>query len=75
MSRSFDQLPETLQIQISFEDVSDGFGLGLVDDQLLVLGVVTEGNGATGPLAFTSASSNLVTDPLGGQLALELSKG
>ena len=48
------QFPETLQFEISLEDVPNGLGLGLVDDELLVLGVLTQRHGAAGPFALAS---------------------
>ena len=47
-----DQLAERSQLQVKLENGPNGFGLGLVDDQLLVLGVVAERHGAAGPFAL-----------------------
>src|SRR2546429_8372889 len=69
------QLPEALQLEISPEYVSDRFGLALVDDELLVLGIIARRHGAPGPFALAPGRCDLVADPLGGQLALELGKG
>jgi hypothetical protein len=58
------QLRETLQFQIS-QDIANGLGLRLVDDQLLILRIVTERHRATGPFALAPAGSDLVADALG----------
>jgi hypothetical protein len=68
------QLRETLQFQIS-QDIANGLGLRLVDDQLPILRIVTERHRATGPFALAPAGSDLVADALGGQFALEPRKG
>jgi hypothetical protein len=47
-----DQLPETLHLQIPLEDISDGLGFGLVDDELLVLGVIAHWDSAARPFAL-----------------------
>ena len=70
-----DQLAEGFQLEIEPEDGADGLGLGLVDDELLVLGVIAQRHRAAGPFALAPGGRDLVPDPLGGQLPLELGKG
>src|SRR4051794_35055670 len=60
------KLAEGLQFEISPEDMADDFGFGLVDDQLLVLGIIAERHAASGPFALAPAGGDLVPDPLGG---------
>ena len=47
----------------------------MIDDELLVLGVVAERHAAAGPFALLARGRDLVPDPLGGELPLELGKG
>ena len=74
-SSSATSLSERSQFKIQLENGPDGLGLGLVDDELLVPGFVAQRNGAARPFALLAGSRNLVPDPLGGQLPLELGKG
>src|ERR1700676_1496928 len=60
------QVPETFQFQIPLEDISNSLGLGLVDDQLLVLCIIDQRHGAAGPFALASAGRDFVADPFGG---------
>ncbi len=62
------------QVLVAAEDVADGLGLGLVDDQLSVFHVITERWIAAHPHALLLGGGNLVADPLAGDLALELGK-
>lgn len=70
-----DQFAERPDLEIQLENLPDRLGFSLVDDQLLVPGIVTERNGATRPFSLLARGSNLVLDPLGGQLPFELRKG
>ena len=47
----------------------------LIDNELLVPGVVSERHGAAHPFALPAGGGNLVAYPLGGELPLELGKG
>ena len=60
-----DQLAEGFQFEVAAEDGADGLGLGFVDDQLLVPGVVAERDRAAGPFALAAGGGDLVPDPLG----------
>src|SRR5262249_9495700 len=70
-----DQFAERSQLEIQLEDGANSLGLGLVDDELLVRGVIAERNGTARPFPFLAGSRNLVPDPLGGKLPFELGKG
>ena len=70
-----DQFAEGLQFEVAAEDGADGLGLSLVDDELLVPGVIAERDRPAGPFALAPASRDLVPYPLGGQFPLELGKG
>ena len=70
-----DELAERSQLQVKTKDGPNGLGLGLVDDQLLVLGIVAEWHGAAGPFALAPAGGDLVSYALGRQLPFELGKG
>ena len=54
--------------------MSDGLGLGLVDDELPVLHVVAEWRIAAHPHPLLLGGSDLVADALAGKLPLELGK-
>jgi hypothetical protein len=60
--------------QISGEDESDRLGLSLIYDQLSVMHVIAERNGAAYPQAFASRGRKLVPDALARDLPLKLSK-
>ena len=47
------QLAERSQFKIKLEDGPNGLGFGLVDDELLVLGVIAKRNGAARPFALS----------------------
>src|SRR5258705_3066200 len=49
------QLAEGFVLQIKPEDGADGFSLSLVDDQFLILCIVTERHGAAGPFTLSPA--------------------
>jgi hypothetical protein len=57
------EFAEGLQFKVSRKHSADGLGFGLVDHQLLVLGVITERHGATGPFALAPGRRDLVPDP------------
>src|SRR6478735_2506525 len=61
-----DQFAEGFLFEITFEDRANGFGLDFVDDQLLVLGVVTERYRPAGPFTLAPGCRNLVPDPFRG---------
>src|SRR6202171_4527977 len=69
-----DELAERSQFQVKTKNGPNGPGIGFVGDQLLVLGIVAEWHSAAGPFALAPAGGDLVSDPLGGQLPLELDK-
>src|ERR1700738_5635879 len=46
------QLPKTLQFEVTLEDIAHGLGLGLIDNQLLVLSVITQRHGTPSPFAL-----------------------
>jgi hypothetical protein len=64
-----------LQRAVATEDVTHHLRLGLVDDQLAVLRVIAERWLAAHPQALLLGGSDLVADPLAGDLALELCEG
>ena len=59
---------------IAFEDGPDPLGLGFVDSDLAVPGVIAERRHAADPQTLALGGGNFVADPLGGDLALELGK-
>src|SRR5438874_1199253 len=63
---------DALEIDVEPKDGSDGFGLGLVDDEGAVLAVVADRDPAAHPHALFLRGGNLVSDALPGHLALEL---
>src|SRR4051794_22224836 len=69
------QLPHRADIEIELEDLSHPFGFGRIDHQLLVFRRIAKGNGTACPHALALRSSDLVADPLGRDLALELGEG
>ena len=66
---------DAAQLQVEGKHLPDHLGLGSVDHQLLVSAVITEGYGAAHPHALPFRGGDLVTDPLAGDLALELGEG
>ena len=62
-------------LAIEAEDVADGCGFLLVDHQLAVVGVVSDGRIAAHPHALLLGGGDLVTDPLPCDLPLELGEG
>ena|SRR5215471_9000296 len=69
------QTRDRVELQISLEYGPDDFGFNLVDDELAIPRVVAKGRHATPEDAFRARSCGLVPNALGGDLALELSKG
>ena len=67
--------PDVSQLQIKPEQGSDGVGFGLVFDQLLVNGIVTQRHQPAHPHAPLFGGGNLVADALGRDLPLELGEG
>ncbi len=65
------RLPE---LEIAAEDGPDPLGLGFVDGDLAVPGVIAKRRHAADPETLALGGRNLVPDPLGGDLALELGK-
>jgi hypothetical protein len=63
------------ELEIAPKDQSDLFGLMLHDGNLAVLHIVAEGEGTAHPKSLALGSCDLVPDPLGRDLPLELSKG
>src|SRR5882757_540415 len=59
------QPAEGLLLQIKPEDGANGFGLSFVNDQFLVLCLVTERHGPAGPFTLSPAGSDFVPHPLG----------
>jgi hypothetical protein len=68
------QLAERSALKIELENGLDRLGLVLVDDELLVLGIVAERRGAARPFAFFAGSRHLVLDAFGRKLSFELGK-
>ena len=62
-------------LAVEAEDVADGCGFLLVDHQLAVVGVVSDGRIAAHPHALLLGGGDLVTDPLPCDLPLELGEG
>src|SRR5712671_4496745 len=65
---------EAAELEIAAEDSADPLGLGLIDGDLSILGVIAERRHAADPNSLALRSRNLVPDALGGDLPLELSK-
>ena len=63
------------QFRITLEDQADGRRLGLVDDQLPVLDVITKWHIPAHPHALTLRRRDLVADALAGDFPLELGEG
>jgi hypothetical protein len=66
---------DAAQFEIAPKDQPDLFGFTLHDRNLAVPHVVAEGEGTADPKSLALGGCNLVPDALGGDLALELSKG
>src|SRR6266446_1979775 len=63
------------EVTIESEDMAYRLGLGRVDDEGAVGGVIAERHDTAHPHALLLRGGDLVTDPFAGDLALELSKG
>jgi hypothetical protein len=68
------QQAQAAEPKIAAEDCADPLGLGRIDRDLAVLGVVAEWRHAADPETLALGGGNLVTDALRGDLALELGK-
>ena len=68
------QQVEAAKLEIAAEDGPDAVGLGFIDGDLSVLGVVAQRRHAADPKALALGGGDLVPDALGGDLALELGK-
>ena len=68
------QQVEAAELEVAAEDGPDPLGLGLVDGDLSVLGVIAERRHPSDPEPLALRGRDLVPDPLGGDLALELGK-
>ena len=68
------QQVEAAQFEIAAEDGPNAVGLGFIDGDLSVLGVIAERRHAADPKALALGGGDLVPDALGGDLALELGK-
>lgn len=63
------------QRAIALENIPDALGFLLVYDQFTAYRVVSQRHDPAGPHAFLFAGGQLVADPLGGDLTLELREG
>ena len=68
------QQVEAAELEIAAKDVADTVGLGFIDGDLPVLGVVSQWRHAADPQALALGGGDLVPDALGGDLPLELGK-
>ena len=68
------QQVEAAELEIAAEDGPDPLGLGFIDGDLSILGVVAKRRHAADPEALAFGGGDLVPDALGGDLALELGK-
>src|SRR5882724_11930800 len=66
------QQVEAAELEIGAEDDANPLGLGHIDGDLSILGVIAERRHAADPKTLALGSRNLVPDALGGDLALEL---
>src|SRR5215471_8846721 len=71
----FLQQADRAQLEVAPEYMTDGFGLGLVDEQFPVPGVISQGRIASHPHSLLLRGRDLVPDPLTSDLALELGEG
>ena len=69
------QFVDPADFKISPKDRPHAFGLLIHNEKLALLQFITQGQGASDPEAFPLGRRDLVPDPLGGDLAFELSKG
>ena len=68
------QQVEAAELEIAAEDAPDAVGLGFIDGDLAVLGVVAQWRHAADPQALALGGGDLVPDAFGGDLAFELGK-
>src|SRR3954470_17074970 len=68
------QLVEGAELEIAAEDGAHPLGLGLVDSDPSILGVIAERRHAADPKTLAFGGGNLVPDALRGDLPLELSE-
>ena len=66
---------QAAKLEIAAEDRPHAFGLGIIDGDPSVLGVVAERRHSTDPKPFALGGGDLVPDALRGDLSLELRKG
>src|SRR3954449_12211670 len=71
-TQALHQQVEAAELEVGAEDGPHALSLGLIDGDLAILGVVTKWGHAADPEALAFGGSNLVADPLGRDLALEL---
>src|SRR5437764_4112992 len=62
------------ELSIESEDAADGLGLGRVDDERALVGVIAQRDISAHPHALLLRGGDLVADALAGDLPLELSK-
>ena len=65
---------EGAQLELAAKDASDTVGLGFIDGDLPILGVVPQWRHAADPQALARGCRDLVPDAFGGDLPLELGK-
>src|SRR6516165_8088470 len=63
------------RLEREIEDIDNGAGLVVIDDQLAVFHVVPESRHATHPHALSLGGGDLVAHPLADDLAFKLSEG
>src|SRR5436309_9528638 len=63
------------ELTIESEDAADGLGLGRVDDERALVGVIAQRDISAHPHALLLRCGDLVADAFTGDLPLELSKG
>ena len=66
---------DAAEFEIALEDQPDLFSIMFYNGDLAVLHVVAEGEGTTDPESLALGRCDLVPDPLGCDLSLELNKG
>src|SRR5690348_4515920 len=81
---AFRQKPETVgllldpahaaELTIQSEDAADGVGLGRIDDERALVGVIAQRDISAHPHALLLRCGDLVADTFAGNLPLELSK-
>src|SRR5208337_1286598 len=67
--------PNRAKFEIPLEDVADGRGFRLIDDQTPLAPVITQRHRAAHPETLLLGSGDLVAAPLAGHLAVELGEG